>query len=563
VASGGDCNDNNPAIHSGVTEVCNGVDDNCDGQVDEFVTPVWYADADGDGYGDPNIYVYACTQPTGYVASGGDCNDNNPAIHSGATEVCNGVDDDCDGLTDDGITFTAWYLDADQDGYGENGTSPFWFCDNPGAGYSAVTGDCNDIDATINPAATEICDNGVDENCNGLTNEGCQPVTQLVPGNCGMTLTAMSEPLRAIYMPPAVQYEFNVTDGLNHWYIVRPNRGFYLSMLSGMQYGFTYQVRVRWNDGSQWSAWGPWCNVTTPSEPPLLMLDSLSCNIVASDFGHIVRIVTIPDNYVAPYEVYGASLYQWELAGPVDTLYHVRTGRGFTLGEVNGIQYGTTYSVRARALVFGQWSAWGPACTLTTPAWPPVSQMVNCNTTVGDVGTLMPFMRILGATSYEVWLYNGTYNDTITRPQPSYPQNPRFRLNMFTPVPGIGTYNVRIRAFVPGQGWTPWGPICQVTYGSFMSESIPEEEMLSDDFQVSVFPVPFDGVVNLVVESWSEEPVQVTVLDLNARIVEDLRASLSHHSLITIGERWAPGIYVLRVQQGTEIRTLRVVKTAR
>jgi hypothetical protein len=82
-AAGGDCNDANPAIHPGATEVRNGVDDDCDGLVDEGL-PV---DVDGDGY----------------TTVGGDCNDANPAIHPGATEVRNGVDDDCDGLVDEGL----------------------------------------------------------------------------------------------------------------------------------------------------------------------------------------------------------------------------------------------------------------------------------------------------------------------------------------------------------------------------------------------------------------------------------------------------------------------------
>jgi Putative metal-binding motif len=81
-AAGGDCNDTNPAIHPGATEVRNSIDDDCDGLVDEGL-PV---DGDADGY----------------TTAGGDCNDTNPAIHPGATEVRNGIDDDCDGSVDEG-----------------------------------------------------------------------------------------------------------------------------------------------------------------------------------------------------------------------------------------------------------------------------------------------------------------------------------------------------------------------------------------------------------------------------------------------------------------------------
>ncbi len=83
---GSDCDDNNPGIWPGAPEYCNGVDDDCDGVVDE--TPVdgstWYQDADGDGFGNDSITVKACSQPAGYVSTGGDCNDSDSAIYPGS-----------------------------------------------------------------------------------------------------------------------------------------------------------------------------------------------------------------------------------------------------------------------------------------------------------------------------------------------------------------------------------------------------------------------------------------------------------------------------------------------
>ncbi|MCS6917234.1 MAG: MopE-related protein [Chitinophagales bacterium] len=103
VADSSDCNDTNAAIHPQAGELCNGVDDNCNGTADEGLLTRFYADADGDGYGNVSVYLVSCTLPSGYVTDSSDCNDGNAAIHPQAGELCNGVDDNCNGTADDGI----------------------------------------------------------------------------------------------------------------------------------------------------------------------------------------------------------------------------------------------------------------------------------------------------------------------------------------------------------------------------------------------------------------------------------------------------------------------------
>lgn len=175
----GDCNDNSAIVHPGAFEICNGADEDCDGTIDEGF------DADNDGF----------------TSCGGDCNDNNAAIRPTASESCNATDDDCDGSVDEGF-------DADNDGF----TSCGGDCNDNNAairpnasescnatdddcdgaidegfdldndGFTSCNGDCNDNNANINPEAPEVCANFSDDNCNGTVNENC----------CNLSLTAQT-----------------------------------------------------------------------------------------------------------------------------------------------------------------------------------------------------------------------------------------------------------------------------------------------------------------------------------------------------------------------------------
>ncbi len=165
-----DCNDGNAAVNPGALEVCNSIDDDCDGSTDEGVTSTFYADADGDTYGNALVSVQACSAPVGYVADATDCDDTNGAINPGAAEVCNSIDDDCDGQTDEGLTFSNYYVDADNDTYGDANGVAVVACAQP-SGYVLDNTDCNDGNAAVNPGATEVC-NSIDDDCDGLTDEG-------------------------------------------------------------------------------------------------------------------------------------------------------------------------------------------------------------------------------------------------------------------------------------------------------------------------------------------------------------------------------------------------------
>ena len=176
-ANAGDCDDTDAAVSPGGTEVCNSIDDDCDGTIDgptaTDASP-WYIDGDGDGYGDPASVVSACAQPSGTVADGADCDDALATVNPGASEVCNTIDDDCDGAVDDAdpsldtSTGSAWYADADGDSYGDSSATTL-ACSQP-AGTVSDTSDCDDTSASVNPAAAEVC-NSIDDDCDGAIDD--------------------------------------------------------------------------------------------------------------------------------------------------------------------------------------------------------------------------------------------------------------------------------------------------------------------------------------------------------------------------------------------------------
>ena len=173
-AGGLDCDDSDAQVNPWIDEVCNEIDDDCDGLVDgddpdTEGTSTWYADQDEDGWGDSGGEVTACSEPSGYVDDDGDCDDTDAEINPDATEVCNDVDDDCDGQVDGQdsslVGATTWYDDLDGDGWGDSTTAIERCREQQGSVEQA--GDCDDTDAQITPDATEIC-NDLDDDCDGL-----------------------------------------------------------------------------------------------------------------------------------------------------------------------------------------------------------------------------------------------------------------------------------------------------------------------------------------------------------------------------------------------------------
>jgi hypothetical protein len=183
VENSDDCDDTSAASHPGGMEVCDGRDNNCNGQIDEGQSPLqtYFRDLDGDGFGtndagNDTIMACACGScvPPGYAGMAGDCAPNDPTRHPGATELCNGKDDDCNGQIDDNVTVGVGAACADA-GLGE--------CN---AGTTACVGGAVVCRPTKMPSK-DLCD-GLDNNCNGTVDEqpDCGGPNQLLLNNAAV-----------------------------------------------------------------------------------------------------------------------------------------------------------------------------------------------------------------------------------------------------------------------------------------------------------------------------------------------------------------------------------------
>jgi hypothetical protein len=531
----------------------------------------YYADLDSDGFGDPASSASNCIgQPIGYVTNNLDCDDNlllyedldSDGFGSLVLVACGGVTNSLDS-NDNLLT----YIDTDVDGYGSSVFAPIGV---------TITGDCDDNNPAINPGATEICYDGIDQNCNGMTNDGCPVITsRLRESSCDITLTSLNQVVRGDRFSETIPsgasvtgYRFKVTNliSLQERIVERSNYIFQLTYTDFAEYNTPYSVEVELRLNSEWmGTYGSACIISTP-DVPNTVLTTTSCGANLAQMNNIIRAVVVPS--ALNYE-YNVALIEGGFA--VESTSLVRPGESFNLLQLTGIsiKYASEYRVSIRVQVptssGPQWSTVpGPECSVFTPAAPEAS-IEGCGGEAGlapvSLSSIVYASPIGGATQYRFTLTDGIGYSQVYTTTSRY-----FRLSNFNSLAMLtlgNSYSVLVEVeiygnYYPGKDCNilvPGGaPILPIT------RTVTKPENIIYEFKAVAYPNPFATSFSIDLKSNSTSEVSLAIYDMTGRLLETRAIKAEGLPNQPIGERYPAGIYNVIVNQGKNTQTIRVVK---
>jgi hypothetical protein len=471
------------------------------------------------------------------------------------------------------VSLVQWYLDADNDGY-YTGT-PVPSCVSPGVGYTASVipgGDCNDAVAAINPGATEICYNNIDDNCDGTKSEGCAPVVvNMVPAT---TITNFSISLSAFPYTytgaTSLGYRFwikNVVSGQ-----VREVLGSsrFVTIPSDIRSNSTqYQLRASAIiNGEEVAYAGNTITVTSPGITTVT-LNGCGSGIPLATLG--ATISSQPASNVVLY-TFRARLTSDVSATPM--YYFVTSASRFiNSNSFVGLSmaYNTSYSISV-SYTFNnndgigvQTAPYGSECTIITPNIPLIGlASPTCGSTLARLGTTISAAApATNATNYQFRIR--LTSDVSVEPAYKFTGELTSRFTTLSAflglVPVSGTsYTISVRYKLVSGTWSNYGPICAITTpGAPASRQIVNED-ITNAFMATAYPNPFANNFMIDVTTSTKENINIKVYDMVGRLIEQRNVNTNELETTTIGDSYPSGVYNVTVTQGEETRTVRVVK---
>jgi PKD repeat protein len=526
----GDCNDNNAAINPGATEVCNGIDENCNTTIDENAGPTYYQDADGDGYGNPNSFIRSCLVPTGYVTNNLDCFDNFASRYPGAIEMCNGIDDDCDGVVDDNCSNVVndFYVNATM-----LTVAPYNSCITTSG---TLTG------ATVSSQANSSATTGQDV---------WYKFVATAPGIRVRVLTTTSNAMIEL------QDANNNTLDVENQQAIKGNESL---NYSGLVTGATYYLAVRNFNSAQGSGMFSICltalpNTTCASAPgPYSLCSTFKC-ASTSAYQYIFNFTSQNDGstYVRSQSSVNCVLNTVTNL-PLGHTFTVRTDAVYSVSLGNGSsELITVVGPTTCEMITSNDAALFLRDNQTCPAPRAMNSLIRTNTTVCGVSNYGWEFQLSNLSQSPFVINTGTaYVLTLSA------------ANGFA----IGqTYNVRVRATYANGFVGPWGPVrCMVMSNTGMT--IQDESELENDSEkesaldVNLYPNPGRGdILNISIADVQDGEVGIQIMDATGRNVWSNRYFVDGNlnKQIVFEEALSTGLYLVEVTYDGQVVTERLL----
>lgn len=561
------------------------------------IQQTFYADADGDGFGDETTYITQCEQPIGYVTNYLDCNDALPSINPNTTEICwNNIDDNCDGVKSDGCTTIAIsisnpgiindfatslsasmfsYPGASSLGYFyqiknlTNGQIREFIQTGTFAKYFTIPTDIRGyatqyqikaaavINGEIAPFALPVIT---------VTSLGIPTIT-LNASYCNRTLTTLNASVAANPGLNANYYKFRIRktsdNGQSPTYYYEQTASRFLSANSfiglNLQYETAYSVSVQYsmqNNGVELlSDYGSECVINTPNMP-LIGLSSPTCESQVNYIGATISAAPIT------YALY----YQFRIRLTSDTrptptyYYTIPNGSRFSsLSSFQGVTlaYDTQYSLSThyKLLVNGNevWSNYGNECILRTPFFPTTEiSAIQCDSPITNLNQNYDIVPYSGFPVYRV-LLEETVDDELITVGEIERNNSNFKLNMFSGAQLGKNYSVSVAIKLNGV-FGPYGKNCD------LNAVVTRKTQKNINFEVKLTPNPFEYQFKITLFGSSNNAVSIMTYDILGRQVDAIIREADRISTLTIGENYPSGIYTVVITQDDNQKVLRIIK---
>jgi hypothetical protein len=370
------------------------------------------------------------------------------------------------------------------------------------------------------------------------------PATAIVDVQCDVTLAALTTPIAAKAVSGANRYKFEASSNGIPLTYTSTSKTFNLTQLpGGAKYATAYSIKVAFStdNGVTFSDYGTECTITTPAAP--LTKITSQCN------------TTLPtlSTVIIAEKISAANKYKFEVVGNSQTRFIESSSYVFRLTSLlGGAKFGTAYTVRVAYSLDGgaNWSAYGDGCTLTTPSAPLTKLTSQCNSVLPTISTVILAEKISGANKYKFEVVGNSQTRFFV--SSSY----AFRLTSLSGGVSLGTnYTVRVASsFDGGANWTAFGDACTIATpgapGHVLSSVSPTP--------ISVYPNPFTSTFK--VASTFEGIVNVRVMDLTGKLIEQFDVEASELVSKEMGQSYVPGMYHVTVSQDAQIENFKIVK---